>query len=105
MEYDAPPTCAKFMKSEARGRMILGPVGSGKTAACVMELLRRSIQQEPAPDGFRYTRFAIVRQTLRQLLDTVLKDCHQWLRDGSVGEWKVSDKTYYLNFDNIRSEW
>lgn len=101
--YTAPPTCGRFMASESFGRIIAGPVGSGKTVSCIVELLRRAIQQSEAPDGYRYTRFAVVRQTLKQLKDTVLKDCKQWL--GGVGEWKVSDNTFYLNFDNVRSEW
>lgn len=103
MEYDAPPTIAKFCKSDAFGRLILGPVGSGKTTGCVIELLRRAILQGRAQDGLSYTRFAIVRQTLRQLLDTVVKDCKDWL--SGMGEWRISDKTFYLNFDNVRSEW
>ena len=103
IEYDAPPTCAAFMKSEAFGRMVAGPVGSGKTTACVIELLRRSINQTPGKDGLAHTRFAVVRQTLKQLKDTVLKDMKSWL--GGLGEWRVSENTFHLNFDNIRSEW
>lgn len=105
MVYDAPPTMARFMKSAAFGRLALGPVGSGKTTACIMELLRRSIEQAPAADGLRYTRFTVVRQTLRQLLDTVVKDCRQWLEEGGMGAWKISDKTFYLDFGDVRSEW
>jgi hypothetical protein len=93
------------MKSSAFGRLILGPVGSGKTTSCIMELLRRSIEQSPAADGLRYTRFTVVRQTLRQLLDTVVKDCRQWLEEGGMGAWKISDKTFYLDFGDVRSEW
>ena len=105
MEYTAPPTCSRFMKSQAFGRLILGPVGSGKTTSCIMELLRRAIEQAPAADGLRYTRFTVVRQTLRQLLDTVVKDCRQWLEEGGMGAWKISDKTFYLDFGDVRSEW
>jgi hypothetical protein len=43
----------------------------------VIELLRRAMEQSKAKDGYRYTRFAIVRQTLKQLKDTVLKDCQK----------------------------
>jgi hypothetical protein len=103
LNYDAPPTCASFMKSDAFGRLIAGPVGSGKTTAAVIELLRRSIGQESAPDGYSYTRHAIVRQTLKQLKDTVLKDCQTWLK--SLGAWKVSENTFHLEFDHVRSEW
>lgn len=101
--YTAPRTCARFMKSESFGRLIAGPVGSGKTTACLFELFRRACSQEPAADGFRYTRFAIVRQTLKQLKDTVLKDITTWL-DG-VAEYKVSDNTVYIRAGDVRSEW
>lgn len=102
LEYIAPRTLASFMKSNAFGRLVLGPVGSGKTTACLIEILRRSMVQEPAADGIRYTRWAIVRQTLKQLKDTVLKDAQQWY--AGLGEWRVSENTYYLNFGNVRSE-
>jgi hypothetical protein len=104
IDFIAPPTLARFMQSEAFGRIALGPVGSGKTTACIVELLRRACEQAPAPDGLSYTRFAIVRQTLKQLKDTILKDTQNWL--GQIGGyWKTSENTYHLNFDNIRSEW
>lgn len=101
--YTAPPTCALFMKSDAFGRLIAGPVGSGKTTACLFELFRRACEQAPAPDGLRYTRFAIVRQTLKQLKDTVLKDIISWLK--GVANYKVSDSTIYIEIGDVRSEW
>jgi hypothetical protein len=103
ISFTAPPTVARFMKSEAFFRLIAGPIGSGKTTGCVFELLRRAIEQEKAPDGLRHTRFAIVRQTLKQLKDTVLKDIIQWL-EGLVN-YKVSDNTIYVSFGDVRSEW
>jgi hypothetical protein len=103
LTYTAPPTCAAFMKSEAFGRLVAGPVGSGKTTACVIELLKRSATQRPGADGIRHTRHAVVRQTLKQLKDTVLKDCQQWLK--GLGSWKVSENTFHVEFDNVRSEW
>lgn len=103
LDYQAPATCAAFMKSEAYGRLIAGPVGSGKTTAAVIELLRRSLGQAKAQDGYRYTRHAIVRQTLKQLKDTVLKDCQNWL--GALGQWKVSEGVFHVEFDDVRSEW
>lgn len=103
IQYDAPLTLAAFMKSNAFGRLVAGPVGSGKTTACVVELLRRASQQTPGKDGYRYTRFAIVRQTLKQLRDTVLKDVQQWC--GELGEWRVSENTFHLKFGDVRSEW
>lgn len=103
INYTAPPTCARFMKSQSFGRLIAGPVGSGKTTACLFELFRRALEQHPAPDGLRYTRFAIVRQTLKQLKDTVLKDILDWLK--GVATYKVTDNTIYVQFGDVRSEW
>jgi hypothetical protein len=101
--YDAPATCAKFMKSDSFGRLIAGPVGSGKTTACIFELMRRSCEQWPSDDGLRYTRWAITRQTLKQLKDTVLKDILAWLP--GIATWKVSEGTVYIEVGDVRSEW
>lgn len=103
INYSAPPTCSRFMKADSFGRMIAGPVGSGKTTACLFELFRRALEQQPAPDGLRYTRFAIVRTTLKQLRDTVLKDILDWLKH--VASFKVSDNTIYITVGDVRSEW
>jgi hypothetical protein len=101
--FNAPPTIAQFMKDPSFGRIIAGPVGSGKTVGCIFELFRRSCEQEKAEDGFRYTRWAIVRQTLKQLKDTVLKDIEEWLE--GVATYKVSDSTIYIECGDVRSEW
>lgn len=103
INFTAPPTCARFMKSNAFVRVIAGPVGSGKTTTAIFELLRRAIEQHPCSDGIRHTRFAIVRQTLKQLKDTVLKDIEQWLH--GLVHYKVSDNTVYISFGDVRSEW
>ena len=103
IQFDAPPTVAAFMKSAAFGRLIAGPVGSGKTTGCIFELFRKALEQERAPDGYRYTRFAVVRQTLKQLKDTVLKDIMSWL--GGVARYKVQDNVVVIEFADVISEW
>jgi len=79
MSYTAPPTIAGFMQSEAFVRVILGPVGSGKSTGCLMEIVRRMTEQKPGPDGVRRTRFAVVRQTLSQIKQTILKEFFTWI--------------------------
>lgn len=103
INYTAPPTCARMMKSQALIRLIAGPVGSGKTTAVIHEMLRRSLEQHKAPDGYRYTRWAICRQTLSQLKQTVLKDILGWF--GPLAEYKVSESTIHIRFGDVRSEW
>jgi hypothetical protein len=68
-----------------------------------MEVFRRACEQAKAPDGLRYTRFAFIRQTLKQMKDTILKDIQNWLI--GLGEWQESKSTYFLEFADVRSEW
>jgi hypothetical protein len=101
--YEAPPTLARFMDSAAFARFAIGPVGSGKTTACIFELLKHSAQQQPGPDGVRRTRWAIVRQTLSQLKMTVLLDILSWLRP--IADYKVSESLIKIQFNDVVSEW
>ena len=101
--YHAPPTICRFMASDAFGRLLAGPVGSGKTTGCIVETARRMGQQAPGNDGRKYTRFAIIRQSLKDAKATVLKDIRGWF--GSMADWRVSESTLYIEQGNIYSEW
>jgi len=102
MKFDAPPIVSSFMRSNAFVRPILGPVGSGKSTGCLMEVLRRSAEQEPGPDGYRNTRWAIIRQTLQQIKQTVLKEFYTWA--DPITTFKVSENTIYIAYDDVRTE-
>lgn len=80
----------------------MGPVGSGKTTTLIFELLRRSIEQTPGPDGFRRTRWAVVRQTLSQIKMTLLLDLLTWFRP--IAEYKVSEQLVTLRFNDVVAE-
>jgi hypothetical protein len=101
--YYAPPTISRFMESTAFGRLLCGPVGSGKTTSCLVEIARRMGTQQPGWDGRRYTRFAIIRQTLKDAKATVLKDARGWF--GALADWRVSESTLYIDYADIYSEW
>lgn len=102
MSFTAPPTVSNFMQSKAFVRIILGPVGSGKSTGCLMEIVRRASEQAKGPDGIRHSRFAIVRQTLQQIKQTVLKEFYTWLEP--ITTFKVSENTIYISFDDVRCE-
>jgi hypothetical protein len=102
IDFIAPPTVADFMLSDSFVRIIMGPVGSGKTTGCIMELLRRAIEQQPGPDGIRRTRWAVTRQTLSQMKMTVLPDMLVWFR--GISTYKVSEQLVILQFDDVYSE-
>ena len=55
LKFITPPTVGRFMLDNSFVRLIMGPVGSGKSAGCFMELLRLARLQEPNDRGIRQT--------------------------------------------------
>lgn len=103
-EYTPSRTLARFMESDALVRLVNGPVGSGKSSGCVVEIARRAAQQKPGPDGKRRTRWAVIRNTLPQLRDTTIKTFFQWFPDGVAGDWKETTKTFTMRFGDVEAE-
>lgn len=103
-DYTASPTVARFMQSDAPVRLIMGPVGSGKSVGDIMEIARRASQQRPNRQGIRKTRWVIVRNTYQQLKDTTLKTWLEWFPDAVAGRWREYDKTFFLKFGDVEAE-
>jgi hypothetical protein len=104
IDYTPPPTGVKFMKSDAKMRVLLGPVGSGKSVTCSFEVIRRASAQEPNSQGVRKTRFAVVRETARQLQDTTIKTFLDWFPPGVCGDYMRTTKTYFFRVGDVESE-
>lgn len=102
--YSAPPTVARFMRSNARVRLLMGPIGSAKTTACIMEVMRRAKMQAPGADGKRRTRWVVCRNTAQQLADSVQKSWHDWAPPGVAGTWRESTKTFTLTTGDVHAE-
>jgi hypothetical protein len=97
INYTPPPTGAKFMQSDARMRVLMGPVGSGKSVTSSFEVIRRATMQKPDQHGKRRTRAAIVRETARQLQDTTIKTFLDWFPPGVCGRYMRTTKTYFFS--------
>jgi len=97
------PTLGAFLGSDAFVRVVIGPWGSGKSAACCTEILRRSIEQPPCKDGKRRSRWCVVRNTYRELEDTTIKTFEQWLKP-ELGRWRNGDNVFELSFDDVEAE-
>lgn len=84
VNYVASPTGARFHNSDAFVRSLFGPIGSGKSVACVIEMFRISFNvQEPEyntdyPFGVRKSRWVVVRNTYRELMDTTIQTFFDW---------------------------
>jgi hypothetical protein len=108
LEYDVSecsPTLARFHRSNAEFKGVEGPIGSGKSVACCIEVFRRCQQQKLGPDGLRRSRWVVVRNTKQQLKDTTLKTWFDWFPPtGTIGYWRATDMAYYLEFGDVRAE-
>lgn len=91
------PTIQALMESNAPYRIIIGPWGSGKSVGCIMELFKRSSEQKPDAKGVRKTRWALVRNTYKELSSTTQKSFFEWFEPGIHGDHKVAEKTFVIN--------
>lgn len=78
-EYFAEPTPALFHADDSFVRGIMGPIGSGKSVACVIEIISRAMRQRPNSDGARRTRWAVIRNTFPELKSTTIKTWIEFL--------------------------
>ncbi len=84
-------TLKKFMKSDDFFRGLRGPVGSGKSVACCIEIFRRSLLQQKNAEGKRKSRWAVIRNTNPQLRTTTIKTWLDWFPEDTWGNfaWSV----------------
>lgn len=79
IRYVAEPTAARFHAANDFVRGLMGPLGSGKSVACVNELVRRATEQAPDAHGVRPTRWAVVRNTYPELRTTTVETWRRWV--------------------------
>jgi hypothetical protein len=82
INYNSYGTTEAFHKSNAFVRGIMGPIGSGKSVACCMEIFIRACQQRPNAEGIRKSRWLIVRNTLPELETTTMRTWLDWFPAG-----------------------
>lgn len=102
----AGDTLRAFMRDNRFFRGIRGPVGSGKSVACAVELFRRALGQEPAPDGRRKSRWAIIRNSYPQLRTTTIKTWLDWFPEDTWGKmlWHPPPYTHRFTRGDLDAE-
>src|SRR5262245_5153314 len=93
LTFKPVPSVAEIFRltPEKKFIFLVGPVGSTKTTTICFWLLTRAASQEPSPDGIRRSRFAITRNTLTSIKQTVLRDIRSLF--GPIAEWRPSENT------------
>lgn len=78
--YRAEPTPTRLHNDRGLDlQYIEGPVGSGKSTACMMEVLMRAMRQQPDENNVRKSRWAFVRNTYPELKTTTIKTWQEWV--------------------------
>ncbi len=100
VHYEVPgPPLARFFSSGDFMRVLVGPLGSGKTSACCIEAFRRCQAQAPDRDGVRRSRGVVIRQSYRLLQSTTIASWREWFSN-SFGEFSWSEPyTHRLRFN------
>ena len=95
----------QFMKDDSFFRGLRGPVGSGKSVSCCVEIIRRALQQQPGEDGKRRSRWAVIRNTNPQLKTTTIKTWLDWFPESDWGNftWSVP-YTHKINKGDLELE-
>jgi hypothetical protein len=103
--YTAERTPGRLHRSDAFYRCIRGPVRSGKSSACCIEIMMRAAAQLPDPaDGIRKTRWAIGRNTYRELNDTTLKTWLMWFPEPVFGPFNYGTMTHHIKLNDMDIE-
>lgn len=82
IKYIPPGANARaFHNSDAFVRGLMGPVGSGKSSSCCVEIMARAVKQKPGKDGIRRSRWLVIRNTYPELKSTTIKTWQTWFPD------------------------
>lgn len=93
INYVPIPTIKAFHDNPAQIRCIVGPVGSGKTSGATHEVCRYLPQLCFERYGYRHTRWVIIRNTYRELVDTTQKTVFEWY---PAGKYIAKHDTYMI---------
>lgn len=85
MDFRQAPVLSEAWHDDSRVRIIIGPVGSGKTTWCCGAIGARMLSMPVCQDGVRRYRAAVVRTSLPTMRTTTLATWKQWFPPGQIG--------------------
>src|SRR4051812_28770476 len=94
--YDSVPAVKRFSTSRKFIRGLMGPFGSGKSSGCAIELVKWGHRQAMY-NGKRRARFAVIRNTYRQLQDTTIRTFMDWVPDPTFGTYLKTDHSFIID--------
>ena len=95
----ASDTILAYHQSDAQFRAIVGPVGSGKTTAALMETVYFLPRHMAMTYNITHTRWAVVRKTVERLMDTDWYEADHWFPGN---HWYAQRKIMVIRFPRTR---
>lgn len=96
IEYYPAPTIERFHASQATIRSLVGPVGSGKSTAGVMEICHFLPNMLFTVYGIKNTRWLVLRNTNDMLWTTTMRTFFEWFPPSVFGRFHKQEKTYVI---------
>ncbi len=95
LDYKVSKTFTQFHHDDTFTRIVMGPVGSGKSVGCCWEVYLRALKQQPNKAGVRLSRWIIVRNTLPELETTTMATWKQWFGEQVFQGAKITGRAPY----------
>ena len=73
VDLSTSPVAYQFLQDKSFVTGICGAVGSGKSYVSCLKVMKIALEQQPAEDNVRYSRFVIVRNSYPELKTTTIK--------------------------------
>jgi len=104
VNFKPPNSLLPFFVSRKFISLVIGAVGSCKTAAGIMKIAHHAAQMHPCKDGIRRSRAIWVRNTRTMLWDTSIPDFLSWFPEGVAGTLMRTEMRFHLKFNDVECE-
>lgn len=106
LDFKAGTKIAEFVASSRVCDIIQGPFGSGKTKALCARIMRHAQEQIKSPiDGIKYSRFAIIRNTVPDLIRTTIRSWLETFPEREYGRFiGGAVKQHLVRFANVHCD-
>ena len=106
VHYRPPGPVAKaFIQDQSFFSGIQGPVGSGKSSAACMKIIKCATEMPACRDGIRRSKWAVIRNTYPELKTTTIKTWLEWFPEEHFGRFLWTPPyTHVVKFADVELE-
>lgn len=99
LRYTPNPTGKLFHLSKAKFKMIYGGINSGKTTACIWEVILRTLRSPACKDGKKKCRVYVIKDQVKTIKSTILNNIYEVLGRSSLIESSTGGNMHKVLYD------